>query len=348
MLLKLPKWILTDKFPAFHDTESLTVIEQTARIHGKVNEIVDSYNTFAENVNKTLEEWAKSDHEEEEAFRIALRQEFQDFIDVVDIKVNELEHFAKVNLSGEIRNLLQEIKETGELSEDILTTFTDILSEVQEIRTDNEAFKTTIEGEFTAHQEAVHNANTEFMASVDESVTALSTTVNTNTEYLTDKINKHYNNEFAPLSETVNNHSEQLEVIHSVLDNKNVVVFNDPNKEIDLGMADIYEIEIGEEILNTNHANVVINYNNHRYPAIPCSVTKYTDSFNILGCTPSTYGNLTNNEWDLFMVSLVGSIVDGKPIINKCYMRRTRFGVDNTATTDNFVTAFVDSIIAVF
>ena len=36
MILKLPKWILTNKFPAFHDTESLTAIEQTARVYGKI------------------------------------------------------------------------------------------------------------------------------------------------------------------------------------------------------------------------------------------------------------------------------------------------------------------------
>ena len=97
----LPKWVLTSKFPAIHDSESLTVIEQTARIYGAMNSLIEEYNAFAENVNNSMEAFATASEADREQFKISMRQEFQDFIDVIDMKVKDME----IQLTYTIENI---------------------------------------------------------------------------------------------------------------------------------------------------------------------------------------------------------------------------------------------------
>lgn len=85
----LPKWVLTNKFPSIYDSESKTVLEQTARIYGAMNELITEYNAFADRTNQLITEFTASATQNQEQFEIALRQEFQDFIDVIEIKVQQ-------------------------------------------------------------------------------------------------------------------------------------------------------------------------------------------------------------------------------------------------------------------
>lgn len=91
MITLLPKFIFADMQPAFYDKDSVTVLELVAKIHGKTNEIVKEYNSFSESVNERVTEFFNSNNEDFEAFKIGLRQEFQDFIDVIDLKILENE-----------------------------------------------------------------------------------------------------------------------------------------------------------------------------------------------------------------------------------------------------------------
>lgn len=54
----MPNWCVTDKQPAFYDTESATAIEQTARVYGKMEELIDSYNTLETETHEHIEEQA--------------------------------------------------------------------------------------------------------------------------------------------------------------------------------------------------------------------------------------------------------------------------------------------------
>lgn len=83
----LPKWVLTNKFPSVYDSESKTVLEQTARIYGAINDLINEYNSFADNVNTIITEFTKSTTKNQVEFELALRQEFQDFIDTIEIVV---------------------------------------------------------------------------------------------------------------------------------------------------------------------------------------------------------------------------------------------------------------------
>lgn len=85
---KLPHWALTDKNPAFYDTESATAIEQTAKLYGAMQELIEEYNQFVDGVNQNIEAFENGMTSDFEEFKVGLRQEFQDFINVIDLKVS--------------------------------------------------------------------------------------------------------------------------------------------------------------------------------------------------------------------------------------------------------------------
>lgn len=87
----LPKWIFPDSSPAFYDTESVTVTQSIAKLYPKINELISDYNKFAEEWNQKIGDFEFSTIEELNLFKVSLRQEFQDFIDVINVKVKLLE-----------------------------------------------------------------------------------------------------------------------------------------------------------------------------------------------------------------------------------------------------------------
>lgn len=103
----LPKWVLANKFPAIHDFESLTVIDQTARIYGAMNQLIEEYNAFADQINKSVEEFQTASEEDRKKFEIAMRQEFQDFIDAVDLKIRMMDQTIN-DIEGNIEQITKD------------------------------------------------------------------------------------------------------------------------------------------------------------------------------------------------------------------------------------------------
>ena len=216
MILKLPKWILTNKFPAFHDVESLTAIEQTARVYGKINELIDNYNSFAENINKTLEEYARADQEEEEAFKVGLRQEFQDFINVVDLQIRDLEQYVKVNLHSEIRKLWNELNDNGDIQDLINKTLEELITKVDNIKLSWDRYSSELEQQYATFEQ---NMNTKF-DTLEHSVwnnfydykQEINKTVGTFDGRITANANElvSQNASIVGLSGTISNHTERL------------------------------------------------------------------------------------------------------------------------------------------
>lgn len=83
----LPKWVLPPTMPSIYESESFTALEMVAKVYGAMNELITEYNKFADSVNKQVEEFTAETEEQYNLFAMGLRQEFQDFIDVIDIKV---------------------------------------------------------------------------------------------------------------------------------------------------------------------------------------------------------------------------------------------------------------------
>lgn len=88
-MIRLPKWVLTNPRPSIYDSESATAIEMTAKVYQAMTEMVDEYNKFAENVEKNLAQFEQETNADIGQFTVSLRQEFQDFIDVVEMKLQE-------------------------------------------------------------------------------------------------------------------------------------------------------------------------------------------------------------------------------------------------------------------
>lgn len=76
----LPKWVLANPFPAIHDFESLTVIDQTARIYGAMQTLINEYNAFAEEVNNMVATFAEDETNAREEFEKDITKVIREFI----------------------------------------------------------------------------------------------------------------------------------------------------------------------------------------------------------------------------------------------------------------------------
>lgn len=111
----LPIWTLTKGLPAFNDAESATVIEQTYKIYKAMNELITEYNAFAESVNKKILDHENKYNDDMEVFTTSLRQEFQDFIGEIDLKVRALE--LEIEKAGyyDVAELITEVNNIKEI-----------------------------------------------------------------------------------------------------------------------------------------------------------------------------------------------------------------------------------------
>lgn len=89
MIDYLPKFMMMCTHPTYHDSEPVTLLEMVGHQQGKINELVKAYNEFVEVVNTKTEEFINGTNTDMETFRVGIRQEFQDFIDVVALQIGE-------------------------------------------------------------------------------------------------------------------------------------------------------------------------------------------------------------------------------------------------------------------
>lgn len=84
----LPHWVLTDLQPAFYDVESGTTLQQTAKMYGKMQELIDLYNEFVTKVNKYIKDFEDGIIEDFEEFRNCIIKVMNDYIETIDTKIN--------------------------------------------------------------------------------------------------------------------------------------------------------------------------------------------------------------------------------------------------------------------
>lgn len=97
----LPPWVETNIQPAFYDKESGSVLQQTARMYAKVNQLVRCFNNLSKETKETIDEY------------IAKFVELKDYVDT---------YFENLDVQEEINNKLDEMSESGEL-ERIITEY---------------------------------------------------------------------------------------------------------------------------------------------------------------------------------------------------------------------------------
>lgn len=84
---EFPKFKVKDSEGAFYDADSVTMLEVASKLYGKMNEIITEFNALTEHVNSVIDQFNTSYKKDQEAFETSLRQEFQDFIDTVGMKL---------------------------------------------------------------------------------------------------------------------------------------------------------------------------------------------------------------------------------------------------------------------
>lgn len=70
----LPKWAIVTPFPSIYDFESVTAIQQTARVYGAMNQMISEYNNFAEAINKEIVEFIGSSETEISNFKDSIEK----------------------------------------------------------------------------------------------------------------------------------------------------------------------------------------------------------------------------------------------------------------------------------
>lgn len=112
----LPPWAETGLQPAFYDVESGTVLQQTARMYNKVNQLIRLFNEFSEATS-----------EEVNAFEREVNETVAEYIEkFTDLKDYVEDYFENLDVQEEINNKLDAMVEDGtfdELLNDYLVIF---------------------------------------------------------------------------------------------------------------------------------------------------------------------------------------------------------------------------------
>jgi len=143
MIRLLPHWVITNKNPAFYDSESVSAIEQTGRVYAKMQELIEDYNKFVDEVNSYIKEFTDATKEDQECFKQKIIQTMENYIKSIDMKTDDLEAYLKTNIVSTIKDIVA----SGELNEDLLNIWSEFESRL-----------TTLENQKI---EIVHNEETE-------------------------------------------------------------------------------------------------------------------------------------------------------------------------------------------
>ena len=140
MLDKLSKNFLSPYDAAFYDMKAKSQQELLANFHAKLNECVDEINGFIDSYKNSLAEFKAEDEKSKQEHMTALRQEFQDFINIIELKVKGQENtidssikYISENLQDSVARIIDDMKESGELSDAILSSLDNVKIELQEI-----------------------------------------------------------------------------------------------------------------------------------------------------------------------------------------------------------------------
>lgn len=110
---RLPHWLITNKFPALYDTESATVIEQTAKVYGAMNALIDEYNKFVDSVNAEIESLERSTNANIEDFKSCMTEIMSNFIESSNMRIDEAIYFMKDNIETTATSIINEALNNG-------------------------------------------------------------------------------------------------------------------------------------------------------------------------------------------------------------------------------------------
>jgi len=122
MIKRLPRWVLTNDYPAFNDTESVTAIEMVARLYGKMQELINNYNEFVDSVNTEIDNFEKGLYKDFDEFKECVMKLMSDYIETIDTKINlqdlkieDAIQYMKDNIIETATNLFNEFLNDGNI-----------------------------------------------------------------------------------------------------------------------------------------------------------------------------------------------------------------------------------------
>lgn len=111
----LPKWTLTNFQPAFYDSESATVLQQMAKVYAKMQELLNDYNSFVDEINTSITDFESGITGNFEEFKNCIISTMNNYIETIDTKINLQD--------TEIANAIQYMKDN------IIATTTNIINQ---------------------------------------------------------------------------------------------------------------------------------------------------------------------------------------------------------------------------
>ena len=103
----LPKWALLAPPSAAYDLDSVTPLQQTARVYGAMNEMIREYNTFADQINKEIEEFVGASETEISNFKESVEKRIRCKFEELDAAFTKM----KVDLTAHADSKIAETYE---------------------------------------------------------------------------------------------------------------------------------------------------------------------------------------------------------------------------------------------
>lgn len=109
MLKPLPHWCMTGEHPAFYDTESRTAIQMVARLYSKMEELIEDYNTYVDQIDNLNEEFKNDVNAEITDFETEVNGIVNEFVETVNGKIAE-QNLEIESFEGNVNTQLSEFE----------------------------------------------------------------------------------------------------------------------------------------------------------------------------------------------------------------------------------------------
>ena len=87
-LKPLPDIALTNLQPAFYDVESVTAVQMVSKFYKYLQDMVDDYNSFANEVNEEITRFENDTNANYEEFTNCIQNMILNYIESIDTKIN--------------------------------------------------------------------------------------------------------------------------------------------------------------------------------------------------------------------------------------------------------------------
>lgn len=129
MINFLAKTFLHANKPSFYDGDSASLLQLVSKLHGTMNEVIGEFNKLEKSLTESFEEFKETSSKDAEVFRVSIRQEFQDFIDIIELKVKGINDAIESHNKTVENRLSAQDKKLEDLESSIVETATSVINQ---------------------------------------------------------------------------------------------------------------------------------------------------------------------------------------------------------------------------